>query len=77
MRVHVIVFGQIAEITGNTNFVMDDVTDTDQLVSKLHALYPQLTNSKYAIAVNKKIIRDNMQLDHDVEVAIMPPFSGG
>jgi len=77
MRVHVIVFGQIAEITRNTNFVMDDVTDTDQLVSKLHALYPQLTNSKYAIAVNKKIISNTTLINESSSVALLPPFSGG
>jgi len=77
MHVKVIVFGQIAEITGATNFTVKDVATTDQLINRLNSLYPQLINSKYALAVNRKITRDSMRLDDDSEVAILPPFSGG
>ena len=77
MHVNVIVFGQIAEITGATNFVVDDVGDSDRLIEKLHARFPGLVNSKYALAVNRKIVRDNTALTDNSEIAILPPFSGG
>jgi molybdopterin synthase sulfur carrier subunit len=77
MQVNVIMFGQIAEITGVTNFVLDDVADSDQLIRKLNSQYPRLMSSKYAVAVNRKIISDNTRLDDACEVALLPPFSGG
>ena len=76
MQVNVMVFGQIAEITGSSKFPID-VADTNELINKLNALYPTLQNSKYAVAVNREIIRDNRKLDEHSEVAILPPFSGG
>ena len=77
MQINVIVFGQIAEITGNANFTIDGVADARQLIKKLNSMYPRLINSKYVVAVNKKIIQDNTQLNEDCEIAILPPFSGG
>ncbi|HYK45671.1 MAG TPA: MoaD/ThiS family protein [Parafilimonas sp.] len=76
MQVNVMVFGQIAEITGNSNFVID-VADTDQLINKLNSLYPTLQNAKYAVAVNRQIIRKNTEIINGSEIAILPPFSGG
>ena len=70
------VFGQIAEITGNSNFVVD-VEDTDELINKLNSLYPRLRNAKYAVAVNRQIIRNNTEINKASEIAILPPFSGG
>ena len=70
------VFGQIAEITGNSNFVID-VADTDELINKLNCLYPRLQNAKYAVAVNRQIIRKNTEIINGSEIAILPPFSGG
>jgi molybdopterin converting factor small subunit len=77
MQINVLVFGQIAEITGNTSFAMVDIADTDQLIERLHSLYPSLINSKYVVAVNKKVVQDNTSLYENCEVAILPPFSGG
>ena len=76
MQVNVMVFGQIAEITGSSKFAID-VADTNELIDKLSSLYPKLRNSKYAVAVNREIIRDNKELDEHSEIAILPPFSGG
>jgi len=70
------VFGQIAEITGNSNFVID-VADTDELINKLNCLYPGLQHAKYAVAVNKQIIRNKTEINQGFEIAILPPFSGG
>jgi len=71
------IFGQITEITGSASISVNGAEDTDALMKKMHKLYPSLSGSKYAIAVNKKIIRNNTALDDDSEVALLPPFSGG
>ena len=76
MSIRIILFGQLADIAGNSVFV-NDVTDTDGLISVLHKTYPALAESKYVIAVNKEVITSNTLLNENNEVALLPPFSGG
>lgn len=76
MRIHIILFGQLADIAGKSVFV-DDVSDTDSLINVLHKTYPALAESKYLIAVNKEIVTSNTLLNEKNVVALLPPFSGG
>jgi molybdopterin converting factor small subunit len=76
MSVKIILFGKLADIAGNT-ISLNDVADTDSLVSVLHKNYPALGNSKYVIAVDKRIIKENTRLNNNSTVVLLPPFSGG
>ena len=69
-------FGRLADIAGNAVSV-NDVSDTNSLVTVLHKNYPALTETKYVVAVNKQVIKGNTSLDKNSEVALLPPFSGG
>jgi sulfur-carrier protein len=71
------VFGQLVDLIGNNCFEVADVNDTDTLIQQLQLKYPALTNSKYRVAVNRNIIQSNTSLQHDAEIALLPPFSGG
>ena len=76
MSLKIIMFGKLVDIAGN--FVsVDGAKDTDSLVNLLNKSYPALTNIKYVIAVNKKVISQNTVLDTNSEIALLPPFSGG
>ena len=77
MNVSVLFFGQITDITGCSRVQLTDIQDSDQLNDMLHLTYPLLKQAKYIITVNRKIIRDNVTLSENVEVALLPPFSGG
>ena len=77
MEINVLLFGQLTDITKAGTIALDNVTDTDAVVKKLHRQFPALANSKYVIAVDKKIISSNTQLTNNCTVALMPPFSGG
>lgn len=77
MQVNISIFGQIKDITNSDNFIIDNVNSTDELINKLHLLYPSLINNKYAIAVNKNIITQNILLKDNDAIALLPPFSGG
>ncbi len=77
MEITVKLFGQIADIVGNTSLKIDDVADTIALTKKMQVMFPALSGLEYAVAVNKKIIQGNTTLQHDAEIAILPPFSGG
>lgn len=75
MKIKVIAFGQIAEITGAELFI--EAEDIEILKTALQIEFPELANRKHAIAVNNKLITENIALsEHDV-VALMPPYSGG
>lgn len=77
MDISVRFFGQLTEITGCSSISMPVVDDTDLLDHELKQRYPMLDGAKYAVAVNKKIIRQRTQLSEGTEVALLPPFSGG
>jgi len=75
MSIKVIAFGQIAEITGKE--ILIDAVDTNSLRLELNAQFPQLEGKKYGIAVNKKLVTNDVTLYEGDIVALMPPYSGG
>jgi molybdopterin converting factor small subunit len=77
MKLKVILFGQLSEITGTSNLLLESITDIKGLLEALHKQYPPLATMKYIIAVDKKVIDGNMLLDEKNTVALLPPFSGG
>lgn len=76
MSLKIILFGRLADIAGNSVSV-NDVTDTDSLITVLHKKFPTLADIKYVIAVDKQIIKENTGLNKNSTVALLPPFSGG
>ena len=76
MQVNIIIFGQLRDLLGE-NFMLSDITDTNSLIKTLNERFPQLADSKYVMAVNKKIVTENISLTNNSTVALLPPFSGG
>ena len=77
MKVEVLIFGQLTDITGLPKIVVEDVRDTKQFMERMHELYPALNDATYIIAVNKNIISENTILENNNIIALLPPFSGG
>ena len=76
MSVNVIIFGRLTDIAGSS-LALENIADTNSLVKELHSRYPALADSKYVVAVDKKIVNENTTLAENSEVALLPPFSGG
>ena len=76
MSVKIILFGKLAEIAGDSVSV-DNVADTDSLINDLQKKYPEFAKTKYLIAVDKQVIKENTVLNKKSTVALLPPFSGG
>ena len=76
MSIKVILFGKLSDIAGSS-VCIDDVADTDGLVSALHKNYPALAGTKYVIAVDKQVVNGNTVLNNNSTIALLPPFSGG
>ena len=75
--VRVLFFGPLAEITRCTSIQMQGCADTEMLQQALYNQFPALANRKFAIAVNKTIVKEKTLLSAGFEVAFLPPFSGG
>jgi len=76
MPINVIIFGKLTDIAGGS-LALENITDTNSLVEELLNLYPALADTKYAIAVDKKVVYENTTLTENSIVALLPPFSGG
>lgn len=77
MKTKILFFGQLIDITGTKELTIDEVADTDALTIILHQQFPQLSQSKYLIAVDQEVISGRKNLEDNCIVALMPPFSGG
>ncbi len=76
MKINILIFGQLCDLLGE-NFVLHNVADTNSLTAVLNEKYPELVDSKYVMAVNKKLVTENIILTDNSTVALLPPFSGG
>ena len=77
MESKIILFGQLTDITGNDTIAMNNISDTDSVVTELNKLYPAMIGVKYIIAVDKKVIQENTVIQETSTIALLPPFSGG
>lgn len=77
MKINILAFGQVAEITGKNSWTFPDIKSTAEFTEKLLREYPDLKSVQYLIAVNKKIIQGDSKLHNGDTVALLPPFSGG
>jgi len=77
IKINVLTFGAITDITGSKSLEMEGIDSTEKLVQTLEEKYPLLKTVQYAIAVNKEVIHQHTVLNNEANVAILPPFSGG
>jgi len=68
-------FGRLKEILISDLNI--DAESTDKLMETLYTEFPMLSDLKFRIAVNQKIISGNTKLESNDIVALMPPYSGG
>lgn len=77
MQAQVIGFGQIKEITGPDPILLEEVHDTEEVIERMHQLYPQLSGLVYVLAIDKNIVREKTVLKNNATIAFLPPYSGG
>ncbi|WOC40977.1 MoaD/ThiS family protein [Polaribacter sp. HL-MS24] len=80
MKINLLLFGITADLIGkNTlDFEVSENTTVEALKTALLSKFVQLQNLKsYAIAVNEKYASDEVKLQANDVVAIIPPVSGG
>jgi molybdopterin synthase sulfur carrier subunit len=77
MAIKVYLFGQLKELTGLSEILLDGISDTDQLVNEMACRFPVIKGLPCLVAVGREIIHSNTSLKEGQELALLPPYSGG
>ncbi|MCF8254302.1 MAG: MoaD/ThiS family protein [Bacteroidia bacterium] len=77
MKIQVLAFGQILDITQKDSWEEEGILNLNQLQEKLWNDYPALKEISFVFSINKQISKDGALLSDGCEVALLPPFSGG
>ena len=77
MKITVLFFGVLTDITGTGTRFYDDVKSLEHLRILIADDYPETVHYSFRMAVNNEIADDNRSLKDGDEVAFLPPFAGG
>ncbi|HMT28103.1 MAG TPA: MoaD/ThiS family protein [Bacteroidia bacterium] len=77
MTIKIIFFASLADFTGKQEMELENCSSVSQLNEILNEKFAGFSNQKFAIAVNKLIVNDNLVFSDGDIVALLPPFSGG
>ncbi len=73
---NVLLFGVLTDVTGKSKLDVK-ANDIDSLKEILLKQFPDLNKYKFQFAVNKEKVEQNLFLNENDEVALLPPFAGG
>ena len=73
----VLFFGQVTDITNTSSLLVETCEDLDGLKHFLFNQFPNLAGAKLLIAVDNKIVHENISLNENSKVSFMSPYSGG
>ncbi|WP_379966291.1 MoaD/ThiS family protein [Epilithonimonas sp. UC225_85] len=71
------IFGKLTEIIKDDTIIINEIKDTKTLKETLFEKYPVLSEMKFFISVNNKLITENTIIENGSVVALLPPYSGG
>ena len=77
MKIQLKLFGQLTEVIGKSQLELENINNSDLLVKKILADFPELNKYEFLISVNKKVLREIQYFKSGDEVAFLPPFAGG
>lgn len=72
----VLLFGMIAEKAGASSMQVDAVS-LSELRACLSERIAGMDQLSHAIAVDRRIVHEDMPLTGSEEIAVLPPFAGG
>ncbi len=75
--IRVLFFGKLKEITGKREINIDNCRTLGALENFLFEKYPDLKKEVFWIALNQKIVDEDIELKDKDEIALLPPISGG
>jgi len=76
MNIRITSFGQLTDIIGNQGITVQ-ANSIDEVKEKLHELFPELKQKKFALAINNQLLMGKPTLADGDVISLLPPFSGG
>lgn len=79
MKIRITFFGQTADIVNSATLETEIGTAmlTSELICYLEEKFPSLRTIELKLAVNNKLIINDLNLNDGDEISVLPPFSGG
>lgn len=79
MEITIKYFGLIAETVAKQEEVLvrSNSTTLEELKADLEQQYPILKEKEYQIAVNQELVKTNISITENTEIALLPAFAGG
>jgi molybdopterin converting factor small subunit len=79
MNITVKYFGMISEMASTSDEIakFENPISVKELREHLQQKYPSLLNITFSIAMNHSIVGDEVMINNDSEIALLPPFAGG
>jgi molybdopterin synthase sulfur carrier subunit len=77
MKVKVMFFGVLSEVTETGIKFYEGADSVDQLKLRILDDYPEIFHYDFRISVNNEIINSDTKLSDGDEIALLPPFAGG
>ena len=80
MTVQLMSYGALTDITGANSFELEisgEKISVAELKLLLFSQFPALEGKTFRIAVNQRFVSDESDVKAGVQIALMPPFSGG
>ncbi len=77
MKVKVLFFGVLADISGTGIKIYSKVRSLEELKQMIWNEFPEFRHYKFMVSLNNEIIKTDSALNDGDEIALLPPFAGG
>ena len=77
MNIEILAFGQVAEAIGKDRIMVENIYDSRELKKYLEKNYPAIKQVAYSMVIEHKLSNNDSSWSAPVEIALLPPFSGG
>jgi molybdopterin converting factor small subunit len=77
MKVKVLFFGVLTELTGTEIKFYEDVKSLEHLKMRITDDFPEIIHYQFNVSLNNKLINSDSKLKNGDEVEFLPPFEGG
>jgi molybdopterin converting factor small subunit len=77
MKVKVLFFGVLSEVTKTGLKHYREVKTIKDLIFIIQDDFPEITNYNYYISLNNELVNNDPVLNDGDEISLMPPFAGG
>jgi molybdopterin synthase sulfur carrier subunit len=76
-KIKIKLFGNLSELVNTHEILIDFKSTFFELKAELLLQFPMFENKEFVFAINGKITHENIIINQNAEIALLPPFSGG